>query len=348
MPTVSTFSVTSPSTAVPVDGATRKASFAVDVKNEGTATERVVVTVRAGAGGAGEDAADPAWFGPEQQRTLQPATSEQFLLAATVPPTLAPGSYGFVPVAYSADRDPAETEARGPSMSLVVPTQPPPPPPWWRRWWWLLALGVVLLAAVGVVLWLVLRGSDVQVPEVAGQAVAQATQTLQDAGFDVQRTDEESGEEAGTALRTDPAAGTSAPEGSTVELFVATAPQQTEPPVVAQGTVSVPQTWRFDLETGSIGAAGADAWFQAVTATERYLTPQSGGQLGLASSSDPSYATCSSTPLTDDRIPVQTLVPGSVVCVRTDQGRLSAAVVTSAPGPSPGTLVLSYRTWEAS
>lgn len=66
------------------------------------------------------------------------------------------------------------------------------------------------------------RGAQqVAVPNVVGQDVQQATRTLEEAGFEVDTTEEESPEEEGQVTKQSPASGTEADEGSTVELTVA-------------------------------------------------------------------------------------------------------------------------------
>lgn len=222
----SSFSVTAPRTSLTVD-AERRGSFGVDVKNETAQDERVVVTIHPESGAAtGSAAADGAWFGADQQLPLRGGVSEHLTVDVTVPPAVPPGSYAFTPVAYSADGDPAETEARGPRMTLAVPALPMPPVPWWRRWWWLLALGVVLVLAVGAVLFFLLRPpGTATVPDVAGRPAAEATTLLGEAGLDVSRADEATGSAAPeTALRTDPPAGAEVEQGATVSLVVAVAP----------------------------------------------------------------------------------------------------------------------------
>ncbi|HYH33724.1 MAG TPA: Stk1 family PASTA domain-containing Ser/Thr kinase [Nocardioides sp.] len=66
----------------------------------------------------------------------------------------------------------------------------------------------------------------VEVPFVLGQSRAEARATLEDAGFEVTLSVRESDEPGGQVLETDPAPGTSVPEGSTVRVFWSDGPEE--------------------------------------------------------------------------------------------------------------------------
>jgi hypothetical protein len=125
-------------------------------------------------------------------------------------------------------------------------------------------------------------------------------------------------------------------------------PTATPAIVFASGTIDVPQTWTFDLETGLIGSdEGTDLWFEADTATARYITPfASGVAIALVTTSADGPAVCAAAPLSTARIDISTLTTGSLVCVRTTEGRYAQLRVLEPVGPSPGTLKISYTTWE--
>jgi PASTA domain len=220
---LSVFSITVPEPKVLADRDSRRATFSLDVKNESAAAERVVVTVRPDASaGSGVLPADPAWFGAIQQLVLPSGVSQPVPMTAAIPAPVAAGTYGFVPVAYSADRDPEETAVTGPSMSLVLPA-PVPPVPWWRRWWpwWLVAVvAVLVLAVAAVVVVRALTDDRVELPRVAGRPAAQAVQTLRALGLEVIQRGQPSERPVDTAVGTEPAAGTRVPAGSRVTLVV--------------------------------------------------------------------------------------------------------------------------------
>ena len=79
--------------------------------------------------------------------------------------------------------------------------------------------------------------APVNVPNVIGKDQVDATQTLNDAGLKVQKTNQASSSvPAGSVVSTNPAAGTQAPRGSTVTMFVSTGPDQVSVPDVIGDT----------------------------------------------------------------------------------------------------------------
>ena len=77
-----------------------------------------------------------------------------------------------------------------------------------------------------------------EVPSVVGQPLAAATTAMEDAGFEVTSSEQESADsDPGTVLSQDPASGATAADGSTVALVVATAPKQVAVPSVVGSTV---------------------------------------------------------------------------------------------------------------
>ena len=103
-----------------------------------------------------------------------------------------------------------------------------------RRWKWALALLALIGAAL--IAWALLQPDQVRVPEVEGQDLAQATATLERAGFEVdarRRTDDA---RAGEVLDQTPEARSQVDEGSTVTLLVSTGPGVARVPDVAGET----------------------------------------------------------------------------------------------------------------
>ncbi|MGH9004223.1 MAG: PASTA domain-containing protein, partial [Acidimicrobiia bacterium] len=79
----------------------------------------------------------------------------------------------------------------------------------------------------------------VAVPDVAEQSAVSASNQLGAAGFKVESVSEASDEvEEGTVIRTDPAAGTQAPKGSTVRLVVSSGQEEVRVPSVVNMTAS--------------------------------------------------------------------------------------------------------------
>jgi eukaryotic-like serine/threonine-protein kinase len=114
-----------------------------------------------------------------------------------------------------------------------------------RSKWFLVALVVLLLVLAGLLFFLATSLSDnggggtaqVEVPEVVGRNVDEATTALEGEGFEVETAPEESDQPEGQVLRQDPRGGTEADEGSTVTLTVS-AGQET---VTVPNVVGMPQ-----------------------------------------------------------------------------------------------------------
>ncbi len=110
------------------------------------------------------------------------------------------------------------------------------------------------------------------------------------------------------------------------------------------GPLSVPQTYVFDLDAGTVGGSG-DIWFEADTATQLYLTPRGGAQMAVGDRSNRGFAGCSAASFSSNRVPLASVPVGSYVCVRTDEGRISQFRMNAISGGSPRTLTLGYTTW---
>ncbi|MCK4298664.1 MAG: SH3 domain-containing protein, partial [Planctomycetes bacterium] len=118
-------------------------------------------------------------------------------------------------------------------------------------------------------------------------------------------------------------------------------------PIYSSGSLDIPQTWTVDLDEGVVGAgSGADLWFHAATAVERYVEPQNGATIAVVGTSSVGRGGCADAPLSTARIHVNDLPAGTYVCVLTNMGRYSEFRVSAPVGPSPGTLSIEYTTWE--
>jgi eukaryotic-like serine/threonine-protein kinase len=84
----------------------------------------------------------------------------------------------------------------------------------------LIALGIVAALIAAVAVYALTRSEQVRVPTVIGESLEDATQTLEDAGFEVLPSTFESCDEPQTVSEQDPAAGSLADDGSTVEISV--------------------------------------------------------------------------------------------------------------------------------
>ena len=122
--------------------------------------------------------------------------------------------------------------------------------------------------------------------------------------------------------------------------------------VFRQGTIEIQQTFAFDLDTGYVPTMlqdGGDVWFNAVTDTDRYLTPMYWDRAALAvwGQTDPGYAGCASAALGQTDVPIQSLSPGLYLCVRTSEDRVAVLRVIEPPGPSArsATIDLGYTVY---
>lgn len=150
--------------------------------------------------------------------------------------------------------------------------------------------------------------------------------------------------------------GSQVERGTRVDLWVAVRPLSEEPgseapsatpprKMLAKGDLEVRQTFLFDLDTGKLTRNGdEDLWFQAETATERYLAPRNGATIGLSRNGD--YESCSQAEMTERPLPITKLPTNAYVCVRTNQGHLAIFRLREPVGPSPGVLKISYIVWE--
>lgn len=152
----------------------------------------------------------------------------------------------------------------------------------------------------------------------------------------------------GTVLEQVPAAGAAVGQGSEVSLMVKAAPPPAGPVApVWEGVLRIRQTWFGDIdgatETTSATRKDADFWFQAQTATQRFITAQNGAAFGFPK--EASLAACrdaiTTAPVT--KIDVAQLTPGQLVAVRTNLGRFAVVSLVRAVGPSPATLELRYQ-----
>ncbi|MDP2063051.1 MAG: SH3 domain-containing protein [Phaeovulum sp.] len=108
------------------------------------------------------------------------------------------------------------------------------------------------------------------------------------------------------------------------------------------GAIDLHQTFSANLDNGSIGSAGADIWYQAVTAAEKYITPRNGAQLALGDGSNRGYAGCRVASFSGAQISLNSIPVGTYVCVKTSEGRTSQFRLNGYVGT---TMKLGYTTW---
>lgn len=120
-------------------------------------------------------------------------------------------------------------------------------------------------------------------------------------------------------------------------------PLDTPPVTLSTGTVDLPQTWQMDLDDGSLGSGGgADLWFRAQTATQRFLQPVGGAQFAFGDGSNRGRDGCRDAAFSTASIPVTAGLVGRYICIRTDAGRTSQIRINALDGTI---LRLGYTTW---
>ncbi len=127
-------------------------------------------------------------------------------------------------------------------------------------------------------------------------------------------------------------------QASSLRVFVA----PPGPVTFSTGPINLQQTFSADLDTGNVGGAGSDIWYQAVSPVEKYLTPRPGAAISFSGGAQRGYAGCSTASYTTNRLPLWTVPIGSYVCVKTNQGRYSEFRLNGFTGT---TMILGYTTW---
>jgi beta-lactam-binding protein with PASTA domain len=199
--------------------------------------------------------------------------------------------------------------------------------------------------APGSTVALTVEQQTIQVPALTNMLIEQAARKLSDEGLGLGIvTKAREGKIPGTVLTQDPVAGASVEPGRQIALVIEDQPL---PPAQAykSGRFSVRQTWSGDLDQGTESSTGADFWFEAVTATERYLVPRNNATMAVVGRQSVGRDGCAKASLSTGRIPITSVPAGTYVCVRTSEGRYSEFTVLSDVGPSPGTLQIAYTTW---
>ena len=114
------------------------------------------------------------------------------------------------------------------------------------------------------------------------------------------------------------------------------------------GHLEIQQTYLADLDNGTTAGphSKADIWFQAKTATSRFITPRNGARIAIAGNRSIGKSGCSALPMSASSIPLSSVPVGTYVCVKTNRGRISQFRVNQPVGPSPGVLKIGYTTWK--
>ncbi len=92
--------------------------------------------------------------------------------------------------------------------------------------------------------------------------------------------------------------------------------------------------------------AGRDIWFEAVTATDRFITPVNGAVIARIALPKPAINDCVTTLRQGsvERWPVAS-EPGIPFCYRTAAGGMGYFSVVAPVGPSPGVLIINVQSF---
>ncbi len=122
----------------------------------------------------------------------------------------------------------------------------------------------------------------------------------------------------------------------------APAPAPAVPVTFSTGLIKLKQTFSANLDNGNIGGPGADIWYEAVTAANKFITPRNGAKLALGNGSNRGYAGCRAASFSGARISIWAIPVGTYVCAKTAQGRISQFRLNGYIGT---TMRLGYTTW---
>jgi hypothetical protein len=341
------FAITAVSTSVKLDE-TRRASTSFTVSNQAG----VVLRGRANVESMNPLAASWLAIAGDIERDFPVGTTQQYTVQITVPETAPAGGYSFRLDAVDVQNT-DEHYVQGPSVAFQVPRRIDPPP---NRWWIVVAIAAVVIVIGAVLALLGLR--NVSAPDVVGRAEPDARATVQASGMAVGTvtTRASSFATSEVVVSQAPAARSSVPRGSAMQLVVMTTPRVLVGPIA----VALARGQSLDLDTGALtGAPAADVQFMATQGASpgdvvgRSLQPATGAKLigGLPASADHDdcLAALESVSPGQTIAPVQAIQSNQVVCVQTQDDHISRLQITAPLGPLTAVdtaLQFTMTTWD--
>lgn len=119
-----------------------------------------------------------------------------------------------------------------------------------------------------------------------------------------------------------------------------------EASVYDSGKINLQQTYNADFDKQKVApSTGSDLWFEAVSPSEMYLTPQNGAKFKLITSGAPSYEKCSTASLSSSKISMDDVSVHDWLCFKTDEGRYGRAEIEDISG-SPKVMRIDIVTWK--
>jgi hypothetical protein len=206
-----------------------------------TVTNNGPVDTRAVCDAVPGENAQRSWFMVDEPQRLVPhGGSTTFLMRFAVPPDAPPGTHWVQGRVYSADSAPEETSVLSNRVSFEVAAAPKPAS---KPWLWLIPVAVLVLAVLGVVLFLLLRDEDpppqvtpsptaAPVPSLTGQTEEQARASLAGLGLVVGTVQHRQAPEAArSVVDQSPTPGQPVAPGTAVDLVIAV---KLDPPAVIE------------------------------------------------------------------------------------------------------------------
>ena len=213
----------------------------------------------------------------ESEREFAVAAAEQYRVQIRVSPVVQAGDYAFRLDMVGVE-NPDEDYTQGPTVILTVPEASPERKPFP---WWIVAAAVGGIILIAIVVAVVLATAKATVPNVVGQSLGDAEQTVEANRLSVGANLEGPGEgiTPGHISATTPEAGERLRRGSSVDLVIAVAPTETSTPTPTQ--------------TGTPTQTKAPAPTRTPTPSERLIRVESSAKISVlvCSSGDSEGAT---------------------------------------------------------
>ncbi len=314
--------------------------------------------LRVGARAVVDGETKAQWIGPiavqgkegQQEWDLDADQTIQLTIPITANDA-AQGKYTFRIEVYSTDA-PSEDFTTGDGIAFEVAEPKPVSTPTAKPFPWAIVIAAVIVAllVLGGGGWAIYNAkTKTRVPDLSDLLLDDAKKMIvaNELAVGEVTSKHEGDKPKNTVIDQTPDADEKVKKGETVNLVIESGTATVTPPRVhKQGRFNIRQTFLADLDAGVEGSNGADFWFEAVTATERFLVPRNGSKLVRMGNRTLSYGDCLRANFGTARIPLQTLPAGTTLCARTNEGRISAFRVENNVGPSPGVLTISFTTWE--
>jgi hypothetical protein len=125
------------------------------------------------------------------------------------------------------------------------------------------------------------------------------------------------------------------------------------PVLIASGTITIPQTYQADLDTGIVPTGQKDSAygnedlrFEAMTSKDRYLEPINGASWAIVGSTAVGYDQCKDMPPTTQRAYLNDLPSGTYICVTTNVKNTSVVRINHINAAYVGKITIDFMTWQ--